>query len=223
MVPVMTDDMREGNILRVWVEPFEELPVDRAAFVGEIPDLNGLVSYSPFGYYIKRKLFIHNMGHAMCAYLGWPKGCAYIYECVADTDIRAQAHAAMREAATALHSEYDISLEELLDRYIEDLLTRFGNRALGDTVTRVGLDPLRKLGSNDRLTGAALYCTRQSVVPYNIVKGIVAGLRYDNPADEAAMEMQSSINSEGIREFLERHCGLSKGTVFFEMILSKLL
>ncbi len=86
MVPVMTDEMCEGNILKVWVEPYDELPVDKDAFIGDIPKLSNLLPFSPFGFYIKRKLFIHNMGHAMCAYFGWQRGYATSDECIRDVD-----------------------------------------------------------------------------------------------------------------------------------------
>ena len=218
MVPVMTDKMREGNILRIWVEPYDKLPVDKDAFAGGIPDIKGLVPYSPFGYYIKRKLFIHNMGHALCAYLGWRKGYVYIYECVADESIRLIVRAAMEETAGALHREYAIALDEL-NLHIDDLITRLGNQALGDTVARVGRDPLRKLGHNDRLVGAALYCMAQNVEPQKNLCGIVAGLRYDNAEDESAVMMQSMIQDIGIDGFLQSHCGLEEGTALFEKIM----
>jgi len=77
-MPVMTDEKREGELLKIWVEPYARLPVDKEAFICEIPHLNGLEPFSPFGYYIKRKLFIHNLGHSMCPFLGWQKGYDYI-------------------------------------------------------------------------------------------------------------------------------------------------
>lgn len=211
MVPVMTDEMREGNALRVWVEPYCEMPVDKVAFVGEIPDLKGLVPFSPFGYYIKRKLFIHNMGHAICAYLGWQKGYNYIYECISDTDIRVVVAAAMEESAMALIREYDMPLEEL-QRHIKELIARFENKSLGDTVVRVGRDPLRKLGRDDRLFGAALYCEKQGVEPNNILKGIIAALQFDNTEDEAAVRMRLMIHEQGVSGLLKAHCGLDETT-----------
>ena len=48
--------IRDRDSLLICVEPYCELPVDKAAFKGEIPDLVGLVPYTPFGFYIKRKL-----------------------------------------------------------------------------------------------------------------------------------------------------------------------
>lgn len=217
MVPIMTEEMKEGNILKVWVEPYDELPVDKAAFVGEIPTINHLLPFTPFGFYIKRKLFIHNMGHAMCAYLGWQKGYEYIYECVADQEIRDLAEAAMKDTAKALNKEYDVPIQEIYDN-VFDLLYRFGNKSLGDTVFRVGRDPIRKLGNNDRLTGAALYCTEQGLTPSNIIKGIVAGLQYDNRDDESAVKIQALIKENGIGECMVKICGLEKGTVLFDQI-----
>lgn len=220
MVPIMTEEMKEGNILKVWVEPHDVLPVDKAAFVGEIPTINHLLPFTPFGFYIKRKLFIHNMGHAICAYLGWQKNYQYIYECIADKDIRDLAEAAMKDTAVALNKEYNVPLQEINDN-VSDLLVRFGNKSLGDTVFRVGRDPIRKLNNNDRLTGAALYCTAQGLTPSNIIKGIVAGLVYDNTEDESAVKIQALIEEKGIEEAIVQICGLEKGTVLFNQIISE--
>jgi mannitol-1-phosphate 5-dehydrogenase len=220
MVPVMTDEMREGNLLRVWVEPFDALPVDKAAFIGPIPALKGLIPFSPFGFYIKRKLFIHNLGHALCAYLGWQRGYEYTWECVADKEIRALATEVMSESALALHREYGASLDELTG-HIGDLLTRFGNRALGDTVARVGRDPIRKLGINDRLSGAALYCASMGIEPAHIAAGIAAGLRYANPDDEAAAAIQADIRQDGIAAAIQRYCGIDESSPVFKSIVER--
>lgn len=221
MVPVMTEEMRGDNLLRVWVEPYEQLPVDKEAFIGDIPPLNGLVPFSPFGFYIKRKLYIHNMGHAICAYLGWQKGYEYIYECVADAEIHANAEKAMGETALALHKQYGVPLQDI-QAHIDDLLFRFSNKALGDTVARVGRDPLRKTDKNDRLIGAALYCLTQGVEPLHVIKGISAVLRYDNAEDEAARSMQQEIEKDGMKAFLESHCRLNNDPHLLELIMQQI-
>ena len=218
MVPVMTEQNKQGNPLMVWVEPYDELPVDKAAFKDEIPAINGIVPFSPFGFYIKRKLFIHNMSHAMCAYLGFKKGYKYIYECVNDQAIRVEVRAAMRESAKALHSEYDIPMNQI-EAHIDDLLHRFGNVALADTVERVARDPLRKLKANDRLIGAALYCMAQGIDPKNVAKGIATALEYDNSADDTAVKMKSLINDLGIIAFLVSYCGLPEDSPLTQMII----
>jgi mannitol-1-phosphate 5-dehydrogenase len=99
MVPVQTPDMQDGDPLRVCVERYGYLPVDRDAFKGGIPPVRSLVPYSPFYFYIRRKLYIHNMGHAACAYLGLYTGKEFIYESIDDAETYAVVLNAMMESA----------------------------------------------------------------------------------------------------------------------------
>ena len=204
MVPVMTDEMRGDNFLRVVVEPYEELPVDKDAFIGDIPKLNNLVPFSPFGFYIRRKLFIHNMGHAICAYFGWLKGYTFVYESAEDKEIADKAKAAMLNVAHALSKDYGIPAEEV-EANVYDLIRRFGNRALKDTNARVGGDPKRKLKNTDRLVGAALYCIEQGMSADGIVPAIAAGYLFDNPQDASAVEIQQYIAHNGIEKAVEKY------------------
>lgn len=193
MVPVMTEEMQEGNPLRIWTEPYSRLPVDRDAFRGEIPRIHHMEPFSPFGFYIKSKLYIHNMGHACCAYMGHHRQYHFIYEAVSDAEIRHAAKNAMTDCARALSCEYRVSCETLF-RHVEDLLERFGNTALGDTVERVARDPLRKLHASDRLTGAALYCMEQGVDPVHVIRGIAYGLLYMS-SEKSAETLVSDVCS----------------------------
>ena len=82
---------------------------------------------------------------------------------------------------------------------IEDLLHRFGNRALGDTILRLGRDPVRKLARSDRLVGAALNALAQGVTPVHLVTGIAAGLRFAHPDDPVAQQVQAQVTGTGDR------------------------
>ncbi|MDR1797500.1 MAG: mannitol dehydrogenase [Clostridiales Family XIII bacterium] len=180
MVPVQTEAMKDGDPLRVCVEPYDVLLVDRDGFKGEIPQIRGLSPQGDFIYYHKRKLFVHNLGHAACAYLGLLAGHRTIAGAVGDAAIRDAAAGAMRESARALSDEYGgvvagtASRDEgygdmadaspaALEAHIQDLLARFANRALGDTCARVAADPARKLAPGDRLVGAADYCASRGL------------------------------------------------------------
>ena len=176
MVPIQTEEMKAGEPMRVCVERYGFLPVDKAAFKGEVPQIKNMVPYEPFDFYIKRKLFIHNMGHAACAYLGELLHLDYIYEAIAVPEIRLLVHNAMLESAQVLHKHYGADLEAL-QRHITDLLYRFTNAALKDTCQRVGGDPVRKLGPDDRLIGAARLAMEHGVVPAYMAVGIAAGIR----------------------------------------------
>lgn len=175
MVPVQTEAMQDGDPLRICVERYGFLPADKAAFKGPLPQLPALVPYTPFGYYLQRKLFLHNMGHALCAYLGLYTGCRYIWEALDDPEILGLVRSAMGESLRALSLAHGAPIPPLLD-HREDLLLRMANRALGDTCARVGQDPARKLAANDRLVGAALLCAAQQVDAPHIRMGIAAAL-----------------------------------------------
>lgn len=176
MVPVQTASMRDGDPLRVCVERYGFLPVDRDAFKGAIPEIQNMIPFGNFDFFVKRKLYIHNMGHAVCAYLGDYMGEAYIHEAISHPEIRLLAQNAMLESALALSMRYGAPLGDL-QMHITDLLGRFGNEALQDTCQRVGGDPVRKLGPEDRLIGAAFLALGQGVIPAYIAVGAAAGVR----------------------------------------------
>jgi len=176
MVPIQTEEMKDGEPMRVCVERYGFLPVDKAAFIGEIPEITNMVPYEPFDFFIKRKLYVHNMGHALCAYLGDLLGLQYIYEAIAVPQIRILVQNAMLESAMALSKKYGASLYDL-QLHITDLLNRFTNAALKDTCQRVGGDPARKLGPTDRLIGSASLALEQGICPAYIAMGAACGLR----------------------------------------------
>ena len=177
MVPVMTEEMREGSLTKVWVEPFCTLPVDKAAFRNPIPPIKGMIPSAPFAYYIESKLYLHNMGHALAAYLGMAKGCLYIWQAMEDREIHDTVKGAMYASAFALHLEHGKPLAEVM-AYADDLIFRFQNRYLGDTTERVGRDVERKLAPGDRLLGALKLCQKHKQPTEGIKAGILAALDY---------------------------------------------
>ncbi len=208
MVPVQTPQMKGDEPLRVCVEKYGFLPVDQAAFKGDIPDIKNMIPYEPFDFYLKRKLYIHNMGHAVCAYLGQYFNYNYIYETIENADIQLIVHHAMLESAQALSSQYNVALDTII-RHIDDLVFRFHNQALQDTCGRVGADPKRKLKPDDRLIGAAMMCLDQGVVPAYICAGIgsaiyayIAEYRMAQTTDQAAVILSQA---SGLRQDGSQH------------------
>lgn len=175
MVPVQTEEMKAGNPLRICAEQYDFLPVDKAAFKGEMPDIKNMVPYEPFDFYIKRKLYVHNMGHAICAYLGLYTHKDYIYEAIDDINIQSIVQNAMLESAMALTHKYRMPTEDLV-KHFQNLLYRFTNKALKDTCKRVGADPKRKLSPTDRLIGASQLCLEGNISPVFISIGTAAAI-----------------------------------------------
>lgn len=197
MVPVQTEEMKDGDPMRVCVERYGFLPVDLDAFKGTVPEITNMVPFAPFDFYIKRKLFIHNMGHATCAYLGGYIGRKYIYQSIEDPEILGIVENAMLESALALSKKYGVELNQLM-LHITDLLGRFRNAALKDTCKRVGGDPARKLGAADRLIGAGLLCMEQGIAPAYIAVGAAGAVyRYLN---EAGTEQSLDVAVQTLRD-----------------------
>ena len=195
MVPVQTEEMKDGEPLRVCVERYGYLPVDKAAFRGDIPNIENMVPFAPFDFYIHRKLYVHNMGHAVCAYLGDLLGMEYIWQAIGVPEIRLVVHNAMLDSAAALSKKYGAPLSEL-QNHIADLLGRFGNQALQDTCQRVGGDPARKLSPTDRLVGAAKLAYEQGITPCYLAVGAAAGVkRYITESEDSALTAEAVLET----------------------------
>jgi len=207
MVPVLSPEERKDNPLLVRTEPYYELPVDADGFKGAVPQIPSMKPFSPFHFYHQRKLYIHNMGHALTAYLGWLIGCETVAEAIAVPDILTAVEQAMRQVGQALSRKYGVA-ESDIEEHIQDLLHRFANRQLGDTVARVGRDPMRKLAPDDRLVGSLLFSLEQGIEPFNIAAGIAAALLFAPDDDPAAKELAKRIAEQGADQVLRTFCGI---------------
>lgn len=213
MVPVQTDEMKDGEPMRVCVERYGFLPTDKDAFKGCVPEIRNMVPFAPFDFYLKRKLYVHNMGHATCAYLGDLLGLAYIYQSIDVSDIRILVQNAMLESALALSKKYDVSLADI-QLHITDLLNRFTNAALMDTCARVGGDPGRKLSPDDRMIGSATLALEQGVTPAYIAVGAAAGVhRYIKEAEGLEQLPQTA------QKVLAEVSRLEPGSILAKLIL----
>ena len=211
MVPATPEEIAKREMLAVCVEPYCELPVDRAAFKGEMPKIVNMRPFSPFEFHIRRKLFMHNMSHALTAYLGNLKGYTYIWEASGDFEIRKIALRALGEVSYAMSREYGVAESELVTFGVE-LMERYDNKLLGDTVFRVGRDTKRKLSENDRFVGAIRLCEKHGGSPKSILLGLAAGLHFAPEGDGASAEIAANIAEKGIADTLERFCGIDRSS-----------
>lgn len=197
MVPPLTPELRAGDPSLIIVEPYKELPVDRSGFVGPPPAVVGMELCDNFPVYTARKLYIHNCGHAVLAYLGHLRSHVYGYEALEDPAVRPLFDRAMAEAKAGIVGVLGAD-PAWLDAHVADLVRRFANRALGDTVLRLGRDPARKLGPEDRLVGAARLVERAGLTPDALSWAIAAGYCFDDPRDPLAVALQERLAAEGL-------------------------
>lgn len=216
MVPIMTAAQRAEDPLAVYAEAYNTLICDAKGFRNPLPAVPGLEPKENMRAYVDRKAFIHNLGHAVTAYVGFvhnPK-MVYVWEAVTTPEVRAVVEGAMWESAQSLIREYpDEFNEENQREHIQDLLRRFANRALGDTLFRVGRDLPRKLAPEDRLIGALRLDLKHGVPAPNTLLGIAAALHFRArdeeghlyPADAQFVEEWLPKGPEAI---LTQLCGL---------------
>ncbi|MBC8135846.1 MAG: hypothetical protein H8F28_08180, partial [Fibrella sp.] len=201
----------ETDPLTVSAEPFHELPFNASQWPGGGPNIPGLVPVpgAQFHAYELRKLFLHNAGHATLAYHGYRYGYETIRECADDEALVEELHGFWSEVCSAFRrSEYrqtPVFATRALEAFTGDLLTRFRNPYLKDTVLRVARDPLRKLSRNERLVGAALFCEQHGVEPVYVSRAIAAALHFSPPEDAGAAIIQQSLQETGLETTLVRH------------------
>ena len=220
MVPAPPKELIEKDPLIICVENYNKIYTDASGAVSALPAIPNLIAYEPFSYYINRKLFMHNMSHCVTAYLGYQKGYTYIWEAIGDPEIREKTATALDEVAEAMSRHYKTEKSELL-AHGEDLMKRYANKLLGDTVARVGGDPVRKLNRADRLVGAALFCLENGVEPTILPAVIRLGFTFAPANDPSAESVRAFMAEHTPAEGLEHFCGLTSADPLFERVLKE--
>lgn len=217
MVPIMLRKDMDEDILQVFAEPYNTLILDKRAFKNPIPEIEGLAPKENMKAWVDRKLFIHNLGHATAVYLGYfaHPDATFLYEVLSDNQLKAIVRKTMLQAADILLAKYpdEFTIESLTD-HIDDLIRRFQNKALGDTLFRVGCDLQRKLSAEDRLAGAIHLAFELKLPSDLILKALVGGCHF-RATDEAGNRLPSDLEfdkiyAKGIREVLTSVCGFDE-------------
>lgn len=199
MVPLMTEGEMSADPLTVYAETYSTLILDGKGFKNPIPEIEGIAPKSNIKAWVDRKLFIHNMGHALAAYFGNDKNpqLKYMYEVLEDKETETLTRNAMLESGEVLRAIYanEFSKQDLT-AHIEDLIRRFKNRQLGDTVYRVGTDLHRKLGRSDRIATPIRYAMQYGLPYKHILAGYEAAMQFTatnnklaNPNDTVVTDM----------------------------------
>ena len=204
-----------GSPLDVRVEAYRTLPVDKAAFVGQVPTVGGLVAKDDFTLVLRQKLYLHNLSHAALAYCGIPKGYETVPQALADSELCELMREATGEAIEALARAHGVGEEgqekvrEESTAILADLERRYSNVNLADTLERVARDPIRKLGAEDRLVGAARLCLEQGVEPRAICRVILAACNYECGPADPCFAVWPELQAKGWREVLRATAGLA--------------
>lgn len=171
MVPFMTSEELEKDPLLIYAEPYNTLILDKNGFRSPIPQVSGLAPMDNIRAWVDRKAFIHNLGHASAAYFGYFRNpnAIYMSDILEDTKVLEFTRNVMLQSANILAKAYpdDFTAEDL-GNHTDDLIRRMANKALRDTVFRVGHDLTRKLSADDRFLGAINLATELSQ-PFDLI------------------------------------------------------
>jgi len=206
MVPIIPLAEVEKDPLVVFAEPYNTLILDGKGFKSPIPDVKGLAPKNNIKAWVDRKAFIHNLGHATAAYYGYylHPDAIYIYEVLEDKKVSRFTRCVMLQSAEILRVVYpDDFIMADLEEHIDDLLFRFRNRALQDTLFRVGQDLPRKLGADDRFMGS-IHLALKTNMPYDLIlKAMSYGLFFRAGDEEGKLFPNDIIFLEGLEKDFE--------------------
>ena len=190
-----------------------EFVVHGPALRSPVPRIKGMIAVDNYASWALRKLYVFSAGHATTAYLGALKGYHYIHAAIRDPEIRAIVIEAMSQGQKGIAARFG---EEFAggSEHLREILSRFENPARKDPVGRVGRDPRRKLGSNERLVGAAKLAERAGILPDKLALATAAAFCFSNPADPSCGELRKSVNNTGLDMALREICGLDGDDVF---------
>jgi len=163
------------------------------------------------------KLYIHNTPHCIAAYFGNLLNVEYLHEGMRYPSIVEIVNGTMNEMKQMLRKKYNID-NDFLDFYANKELQRFSNAILFDPISRVAREPFRKLALKERLIGAAALCLSVGIVPYNLIKGIMAAFCFDKEND-SDFYIKHLIKSLSPEDFLRIIIGLRPGEALFELLI----
>ncbi|MBT2513517.1 mannitol-1-phosphate 5-dehydrogenase [Arthrobacter sp. ISL-30] len=206
-----------GKGLDVTVETFFEWVIDRTPFGDYVPVIPGATFVDELEPYIERKLFTVNTGHASAAYFGYAAGLEKISDAMADPGVAAKVRAVLDETTQLLVAKHGFAESEQ-EAYVQKILARFTNPHLPDTVNRVGRAPLRKLSRHERFIGPAAELAERGITPVALLDAVSAALRFDDGADDEAVELAQVLGESGPAEATERITGLSETHPLFPAV-----
>jgi len=236
MVPIMPVEVAATDPLLSWAEPFNTLIVDRDGFTGKVPEIPDFLAVSPIAPWVARKLYIHNFGHAAAAYIGYAHQpeAQYIWEVLENSVVAEDVEKAMQLSAAALCREYPgVFSSADIKAHVADLLFRFRNRALGDTVYRVGRDLPRKLQRRDRVVGALELVRKHGLDTGAALEVFQSALGFQAPGpdgnpdekDREIVQAAHSGSTSDSADFLRNVVGveIEKETELFDLLLNALM
>jgi mannitol-1-phosphate 5-dehydrogenase len=214
VVPIAADP------LRLDAEEFSEWTVDGTVFAGPDPQIKTLELVPNQSARLERKLFIHNTGHATCAYWALRKGCRFVHEGARDPQIIEQVRLAIGESGSAVAAEHGFA-RDTIRAYEENLLGRLPGDAFVDGLDRVCREPLRKIGPQERLIGPINLCVKHGLPMDHLCRAVAVVLTTFMPGDPQYVQLKAMLAEGGPEKVLREVCQLAPEHPAHKLILNE--
>jgi mannitol-1-phosphate 5-dehydrogenase len=203
--------------LAVRMQNWWTLPLDKDAFVGPVPGVEGFKPKSNFGNELIRKLYTFNGTNGPIAYIGWANGYKILHE--AALAYRDFFHEIQNESAHGLIREFGLDSAEQQE-FMALAMKKYTDPALNDSIERNARDLKRKVGEKERLIGPAQLCLNHGKKPFAYAKAIAAAYCYDGSDDEGTKEVIQAVHEKGIEFALREYSGLDRENELYRMVIT---
>jgi mannitol-1-phosphate 5-dehydrogenase len=207
--------MKEPLALRM--QDWWTLPLDKDAFVGPMPEVQGFSPKINFSNELVRKLYTFNGTNGPIAYIGWANGYKILHE--AALAYPELFHEIQEESAFGLINEFGFDEKEQRE-FMALAMKKYTDPTLNDQIERNANDTRRKVSKEERLVGPALLCLKHGKMPNAYAKAIAAAYYYKGSNDEGTLEVQRTVNERGIEEAVKKYSSIDESSGLYNLIIN---
>lgn len=220
-----TEEQKAIDPLWVNTQDFWDLPFDASRIKAPMPKgMKCLHPMEDFGGFLLRKFYTYNAANGTTSYVGALLGYEHIAEAAYDpfiVNLLDGEDGIYKETSTALCNKTGYPFDEQW-AFTRTSLHKLQDRNIIDTIERNARDPIRKLGPNDRLVGAANLCLEEGVEPNALSYSIAAAIYYHSPSDPIAVSLENMRKEKGVDYVLENVCKIDPKSHLADLIRDKI-
>lgn len=209
------EEVARKESLALRMQNWWSLPLDKDAFVGAIPNVEGFSPKVNFQNELTRKLYTFNGTNGPIAYIGWANGFTIIHE--AALAYPQFFREIQEEAAFGLINEFGLDEQEQRE-FMAEAMKKYTDPALNDQIERNAADTKRKLSKEERLLGPALLCLKHGRTPYYYAKAIAAAYAYKG-SDDGTQQVQEAIKEMGISNAIKKISEIDESCPLYDLII----
>jgi len=210
------EDVLIKEPLALRMQDWWTLPLDKDAFIGVIPEIEGFRPRSNFSNELVRKLYTFNGTNAPIAYIGWANGYKILHEAaLAYPQLFAEIQ---EESAHGMIHEFGVDEKEQRE-FMALAMKKYTDPALNDKIERNANDTKRKLGKDERLVGPASLCLKHGRVPFAYAKAIAAAYAYNGSTDPGTRQVQETVNQRGIEHAIKKYSSIDELSGLYNFVL----